>query len=69
MVSQVDPLNGEGTICASIRKMSVNEADACAHQVIEIFGDMIRHEDDMQEVLPLSIEDQPLVPPFLVKAN
>ena len=27
MMNQVDPLNGEGPICASVRKMSVEDAD------------------------------------------
>ena len=69
VMSQVDPLNGEGAICASVRKMSVEEADECAHQMIRIYADMIRHEDDLQEALPLRIEDQPVVPSFLAKAN
>ncbi len=70
MMSQVDPLNGEGPICASVRKMSVEEADECAQKMIDLYGDMIRYADNAQEVLPLQIEDQPVtVPPFLVKAN
>lgn len=69
MMSRVDPLNGEGPICASVRKMSVEEADKCAHKMIDLYGDMIRYSDDVQEMLPLHIEDQPHIPPFLVKAN
>ena len=68
MMSQVDPLNGEGAICASVRKMSVEEADECAHKMIDVFADMLRFADDVQEALPSSIEDQPQIPPFLVKA-
>lgn len=69
MMSQVDPLNGEGRICASVRKMSLEEADECAHKMIELYGDMIRHASGAQEVLPLHIEDQQQVPPFLVKSS
>jgi hypothetical protein len=69
MMNQVDPLNGEGPICASVRKMSVEEADACARRIIDLYGDMIRFVDSVQENLPLQIQDQPTVPPFLVKAN
>jgi hypothetical protein len=69
MMSQVDPLNGEGSTCASVRKMSVEEADECAHKMIDLFGDMIRFGDDAQVALPLHLEDQPQVPPFLVKTN
>ncbi len=71
MMNQVDPLNGEGPICASVRKMSVEEADACARRIIDLYGDMIRFVDSVQENLPLQVQvqDQPTVPPFLVKAN
>ncbi len=69
MMNQVDPLNGEGPICASVRKMSVEEADACARRIIDLYGDMIRFVDSVQENLPLQNQDQPTVPSFLVKAN
>ena len=69
MMSQVDPLNGEGPTCASVRKMSVDEADACAHKMIDLYGDIIRYGDDVQEDLPLHMEEAPRVPPFLVKTN
>lgn len=69
MMNQVDPLNGEGPICASVRKMSVEEADACARRIIDLYGDMIRFVDSVQENLPLQAQNQPAVPPFLVKTN
>ena len=69
MMSQVAPLNGEGPICASVRKMSVEEADACARRIIDLYGDMIRFVDSVQDNLPLQVQDQPSVPSFLVKAN
>jgi hypothetical protein len=69
MMNQVAPLNGEGSTCASVRKMSVGEADVCAHKIIDLFGDMIRYGDDAQEVLPLHMEEPRRVPPFLVKSN
>ena len=69
MMSQVEPSNGEGTTCASVRKMSGEEAHYCAHKIIDLYGDMIRHADDAKETLPLHGQGQPPVPPFLVKAN
>ncbi len=69
MMSQVEPWNGEGTTCASVRKMSGEQADDCAHKIIDLYRDMNRHADDVQETLPLHGEGQPPVPPFLVKAN
>ncbi len=68
-MNHVDPLNGEGPICASVRKMSVEEADTCARRILDLYGDMIRFVDSVQENLPLRAEDQPTVPSFLVKAS
>ena len=65
MMSRVDPVRREGPIRASIRKMSVEEADECAHKIIDLYRDMIRYSDNAQQ--PLPIGDQPAVPPFLVK--
>ncbi len=67
MMSRVDPVKREGRIRASVRKMSVNEADECAHKIIDLYRDMLRYSDNAQEPLPLG--DQPAVPPFLVKSS
>jgi hypothetical protein len=69
LMNQVEPLNGEGPICASVRKMSLMEADQCARMIIDLYGDMIRIADVVQEVLPLQIKIQTAVPPVLVKSN
>jgi len=34
----VAPLRGEDAVAASVRKMSNQEADDCAAQIVEIFG-------------------------------
>jgi hypothetical protein len=68
-MSQVDPLNGEGRIRASVRKMSIVEADACAQKLLGLYSDIIRYEDSAQESLPLSMTEHVAVPPFLVKSN
>ena len=67
MMSRVDPLKGEGPIRASVRKMSVEEADGYAHKIIDLYADMIRYSDNAHE--PLPIGDQPAVAPFLVKSG
>ena len=68
MMSRVDPVvKREGRIRASVRKMSVGEADECAHKMIDLYGDMIGYSDNAQE--PTQIGDQPAVPPFLVKSG
>ena len=69
MMSGVEPLNGEGRIRATVRKMSVIEADECAQKMIDLYTDIIRYEDQAQDSVPLRIADQPLLPPFLVKSG
>jgi hypothetical protein len=68
-MSQVAPLNGEGRIRASVRKMSIVEADSCAQELLDMYSDIIRIEDSAQESLPLNIAEQVAIPPFLVKSN
>ena len=69
LMHRVTPTNGEGPICASVRKMSVDEANQCAQLMVDLYTDMIRHNDSGQVALPLQIDDRPAVPPFLVKSN
>ncbi len=64
----VTPLNGEGAICASVRKMSFDEASDCAAEVVTLFGEIARLQDDTQASLPLSGLEEAMVPPFLVKS-
>lgn len=69
MMSGVDPLNGEGRVRATVRKMSVVEADECAQKMIDVYTEMVRFVDKSTETTAPKADDQPLVPPFLVKAN
>jgi hypothetical protein len=66
---RVAPLNGEGTICASVRKMSPEEAGECAVAVVTMYREMIRHSDSAQSDLPLDHENRKAVPPFLIKSG
>jgi hypothetical protein len=63
----VAPLNGEGPVCASVRKMSVKDASECAMAVVDLYGDVIRLAENLQDPLPLH-EDAAQLPPFLVKS-
>ena len=69
LMHSVTPANGEGPICASVRKMSVDEANKCAQMMVDLYGDMIRHSDNGQTALPLQIADPAVVPAFLAKSN
>ena len=65
---RVTPLNGEGPICASVRKMSLNEASEIAGRIVSLYGEIARRRDDLQTSLPLTEADETRVPPFLVKS-
>jgi len=64
----VTPLNGEGPICASVRKMSFDEASECAATVVTLFGAISQIPRDTQANLALGEIEESRVPPFLVKS-
>lgn len=64
----VTPLNGEGAIRASVRKMSATEAGECGVTVVSLYRELAQHSDDAQGVLPLANDEAQVVPPFLVKS-
>jgi len=63
----VTPQNGEGAICASVRKMSFDEASECAASVVSLFGEISRAQNDTQVALTPDERAEARVPPFLVK--
>jgi hypothetical protein len=63
----VAPLNGEGPVRASVRKMSLSEASECAVKVVDLYSEMIRQAENLQDPLPLQ-DNVDSVPPFLVKS-
>ena len=67
MMTGVEPFNGEGHIRATVRKMSVNEADECAQKMLDIYSNLIRLDGDIEDLTPINIGEKPRVPPFLVK--
>jgi hypothetical protein len=66
---RVAPLNGEGPVCASVRKMSIEEASECAVSLVSLYAGIMRHGSHGQALLPLGPEDRRAVPPFLVKSS
>lgn len=68
-MSRVAPHNGEGRICASVRKMSVDEAAECAESIVALYSALMRQGDGGQTLLPLEGDSTKVVPPFLVKSN
>jgi hypothetical protein len=68
-MSSVAPLNGEGAVRASVRKMSVAEADKCARMVADMHVEIMRCVDDAQTSLPLEAHERDIAPPpFLVNS-
>ena len=65
---RVAPLNGEGPICASVRKMSSREAGQCGVAIVSLYRELMRLTD-ANRVIPVDQTDGPAVPPFLVKTN
>ncbi|MBT8091856.1 MAG: hypothetical protein KJN77_02395 [Gammaproteobacteria bacterium] len=67
-MQRVAPLNGEGAVCASVRKMSPEDASSCASQIVALYGELSRGRDADDLNRPLGDEKQAHVPPFLVKS-
>lgn len=63
------PLNGEGPVRASVRKMSGPEAADCARIIVGLYGELCRNEAGERGPLHLvrAPEMEP-VPDFLVKS-
>ena len=64
----VAPLNGEGAVCASVRKMSPDDASDCATQIVTLYDQLSRRRDGAELRRPLGDDATAQVPPFLVKS-
>jgi hypothetical protein len=42
----IEPLRGEDAVTASVRKMSIQDADDCAALIVELFGMLSRSSDN-----------------------
>lgn len=67
-VHREQPLNGEGPICASVRKMSLDEASQCAGRIVTLYGELARQGDRSQPGMPIDNDGEVRVPPFLLKS-
>jgi len=65
---RVAPLNGEGSVRASVRKMSPVEAGDCAVTILSIYRDMLSFYDDDSPEVRLAQGEHEKVPPFLLKS-
>ena len=67
LMTGVEPLNGEGHIRATVRKMSVPEADECSRRMLDLYTELLNLSDGIAET-PINIGEQPRIPPFLLKS-
>jgi hypothetical protein len=65
---RVAPLNGEGSVCASVRKMSPVEAGDCAITILSIYRDMLQCYDEGSPEVRFANDEHKNVPPFLLKS-
>ena len=65
---RVAPLNGEGSVCASVRKMSPVEAGDCAIKILAIYREMLKDSEDDSADLRMDHENHKAVPAFLLKS-
>jgi len=68
LMHRVTPLRGESAVCASVRKMSPEDASECASHVVALFGELSRLRDGSTIGLPINEGETPRVPPFLIKS-
>ncbi len=68
-VTRFAPLNGESAICATVRKMSPEEASECATQIVALYSDLTRKRDAVDVGLAIGDDKPAPLPPFLVKTN
>ena len=68
-VTQVEPINGEGPICASIRKMSIAEASRCAGEFVQVYTEVVKSAGDAESARPLrEAPPRMTVPAMLLKS-
>ena len=70
-MTAVAPLNGEGAIFASVRKMSIREADECAQLILGIYVELLRSGASLATVSKENKEnrgDPAAVPAMLLKS-
>lgn len=67
-LTRVPPANGEGAVCATVRKMSILEADECARMLVEVYESLLRSGDASVEPSDAGEEPAAAVPAVLLKS-
>ena len=65
----VEPLKGEGQVRATVRKMSIIEAEKCAQEMLAIYIRLLSKGNTVNEsVAEVNVGSKPRIPPFLVRS-
>ena len=64
---RVAPLNGEGHIRASVRKMSLAEAQECAHLIVSLYAEMAKRHGSEEHPKLAAVPSSADIPTFLAK--
>ena len=65
----VEPLKGEGQVRATVRKMSIIEAEKCAQEMLAIYIRLLSKGNTGNEsVAEVNVGSKPRIPPFLVRS-
>ena len=67
-MTRVAPANGEGAVCASVRKMSIPEADECARLLVGVYENLLRSGADLPEMQEVQTDQTEPVPAVLLKS-
>ncbi|MGI9237947.1 MAG: hypothetical protein ACR2QZ_11155 [Woeseiaceae bacterium] len=65
---RVTPLRGESAVCASVRKMSPQDASECATDVVALYSELSRQRNEGAVAMSRNEGEAPRVPPFLIKS-
>lgn len=67
-LKSVKPLNGEGAVRASVRKMSGSDASSCGKLIVALYAQALCAGASADIKPPPTAEDARKLPPFLVKS-
>jgi hypothetical protein len=56
----VPPQSDEGAVCATVRKMSGEEASSCARRLLALYAELLTWRDEQDDQLPVEAPPLPL---------
>ncbi len=56
----VPPASDEGAVCATVRKMSGEQASGCARRLLALYAELLTWRDEQDDQLPVEVPPPPL---------